>query len=75
MEFMVLKKIKENLDNYFGGNSGIELEDLEFNLRPVGKVGNSYTILAIQKGDLTILLWIKFRQDGLKINKIKTVSW
>lgn len=75
MEFMVLKKIKENLDNYFGGNSGIELEDLEFNLRPVGKVGNSYTILAIQKGDLTVLLWIKFRQDGLQINKIKTVSW
>ena len=75
MEFMVLKKLKENLDNYFGGNSGIELEDLEFNLRPVGKVGNSYTILAIQKGDLTVLLWIKFRQDGLQINKIKTVSW
>lgn len=75
MEFMVLKKIKENLDNYFGGNSGIELEDLEFNLRPVGKVGNSYTILAIQKGDLTVLLWIKFRQDGLQINKIKIVSW
>ena len=75
MEFMVLKKVKENLDNYFGGDSGIELEDLEFNLRPVGKVGNSYTILAIQKGNLTILLWIKFRQDGLKINKIKTVSW
>ena len=75
MEFMVLKKIKENLDNYFGGNSVIELEDLEFNLRPVGKVGNSYTILAIQKGNLTILLWIKFRQDVLQINKIKTVSW
>ena len=52
MEFMVLKKIKEKLDNYFGGDSGIELEDLEFNLRPVGKVGNSYTILVIQKGDL-----------------------
>lgn len=75
MEFMILKKIKENLDNYFGGNSGIELEDLEFNLKPVGKVGNSYTILAIQKGDLTVLLWIKFRQDGLQINQIKTVSW
>lgn len=75
MEFMVLKKIKEKLDNYFGGNSGIKLEDLEFNLRPVGKVGNSYTILAIQKGDLTVLLWVKFRQDGLQINKIKTVSW
>ena len=75
MEFMELKKIKQKLDNYFGGDSGIELEDLEFNLRPVGKVGNSYTILVIQKGDLTILLWIKFRQDGLKINKIKTVSW
>ena len=72
---MVLKKIKENLDNYFGGNSGIELEDLELNLRPVGKVGNSYTVLAIQKGDLTVLLWIKFRQDGLQINQIKTVSW
>ena len=75
MDFMVLKKIKENLDNYFGGDSGIELEDLEFNLKPVGKVGNSYTILAIQKGDLTDLLWIKFRQDGLQINQIKTVSW
>ena len=75
MEIMVLKKIKEKLDNYFGGNSGIELEDLEFNLRPVGKVGNSYTVLAIQKGDLTVLLWIKFRQDGLQINQIKTVSW
>ena len=75
MDFMVVKKIKENLDNYFGGDSGIELEDLEFNLKPVGKVGNSYTILAIQKGDLTVLLWIKFRQDGLQINQIKTVSW
>jgi hypothetical protein len=75
MEIMVLKKIKEKLDNYFGGDSGIELEDLEFNLRPIGKVGNSYTILAIQKGDLTVLLWIKFRQDGLQINQIKTVSW
>lgn len=75
MDFMVLKKIKEKLDNYFGGNSGIELEDLEFNLRPVLKVGNSYTVLAIQKGDLTVLLWIKFRQDGLQINQIKTVSW
>lgn len=75
MEFMVLKKIKENLDNYFGGNSGIELEDLEFNLRPVGKVGNSYTILSIQKDNITVLLWIKFRQDGLQINNIKTVSW
>ena len=75
MELIVLKKIKEKLDNYFGGDSGIELEDLEFNLRPIGKVGNSYTILAIQKGDLTVLLWIKFRQDGLQINQIKTVSW
>ena len=75
MEFMELKKIKQKLDNYFGGDSGIELEDLEFNLRPIGKVGNSYTILAIQKGDLTVLLWIKFRQDGLQINQIKTVSW
>ena len=56
MEIMVLKKIKEKLDNYFGGDSGIELEDLEFNLRPIGKVGNSYTILAIQKGDLTVLV-------------------
>ena len=75
MEFMVLKKIKEKLDNYFGGDSGIELEDLEFNLRPIGKVGNSYTILSIQKDNITVLLWIKFRQDGLQINHIKTVSW
>ena len=75
MEFMVLKKIKEKLDNYFGGDSGIELEDLEFNLRLIGKVGNSYTILSIQKDNITVLLWIKFRQDGLKINNIKTVSW
>ena len=75
MEFMELKKIKEKLDNYFGGDSGIELEDLEFNLRPIGKVGDSYTILSIQKGKITILLWIKFRQDGLQISNIKTVSW
>lgn len=75
MEFMVLKKIKEKLDNYFGGDSGIELEDLEFNLRPIGKVGNSYTILSIQKDNITVLLWVKFRQDGLQINNIKTVSW
>ena len=40
MEIMVLKKIKEKLDNYFGGDSGIELEDLEFNVRPIGKVVN-----------------------------------
>ena len=75
MEFMVLKKIKEKLDNYFGGDSGIELEDLETDLTSVGKVGNAYTIWAIQKGEITVLLWVKFRQDGLKISNIKTVSW
>ena len=75
MDFMVLKKIKEKLDNYFGGDSGIELEDLETDLTSVGKVGNAYTIWAIQKGEITVLLWVKFRQDGLKISNIKTVSW
>ena len=75
MEFMVLKKIKEKLDNYFGGDSGIELEDLETDLTSVGKVGNAYTIWAIQKGEITVLLWVKFRQDGIKISNIKTVSW
>jgi hypothetical protein len=44
MEFMELKKIKQKLDNYFGGDSGIELEDLETDLTSVGKVGNAYTI-------------------------------
>lgn len=75
MDFMVLKKIKEKLDNYFGGDSGIELEDLETDLTSVGKVGNAYTIWAIQKGEVTVLLWVKFRQDGIKISNIKTVSW
>ena len=75
MDFMVLKKIKEKLDNYFGGDSGIELEDLETDLTSVGKVGNAYTIWAIQKGEITVLLWVKFRQDGIKISNIKTVSW
>ena len=75
MEFMELKKIKQKLDNYFGGDSGIELEDLETDLTSVGKVGNAYTIWAIQKGEITFLLWVKFRQDGIKISNIKTVSW
>ena len=75
MEFMLLKEIKEKLDNYFGGDSGIELEDLETDLTSVGKVGNAYTIGAIQKGEITVLLWVKFRQDGIKISNIKTVSW
>ena len=56
MEFMELKKIKQKLDNYFGGDSGIELEDLETDLTSVGKVGNAYTIWAIQKGEITVLL-------------------
>ena len=75
MEFMLLKEIKEKLDNYFGGDSEIELEDLETDLTSVGKVGNAYTIWAIQKGEITVLLWVKFRQDGIKISNIKTVSW
>ena len=75
MEFMELKKIKQKLDNYFGGDSGIELEDLETDLTYVGKVGNAYTVLAIQKDNTTVLLWVKFRQDGIKISNIKTVSW
>ena len=38
--------------------------------------GSGYTILALQYGDLTILVWIQFSEKlGAMVRKVKTQAW
>jgi len=42
----------------------------------VNTKGSGYTILGIQYGDLTILVWVQFDEAlGAKVRAVKTQAW
>lgn len=47
-------------------------------MQPISQTtyGSGYTILALQYGDLTILVWIQFSEKlGAMVRKVKTQAW
>ena len=74
LDLMTAKKLKNAIDDHINEES-ITLEDVMMSTTLIGKVGEAYNILAIQYKDLTILIRIVLRQDGIQIHEIRTEIW
>ena len=63
--------------NLFNDEEILSLEDAA-NMQPIPGTrhkGGSYTILAMQDGDLTILVWVQYVDGGFHIKKADTQAW
>ena len=74
LDLMTAKKLKNTIDDHINEES-ITLEDVMMSTTLIGKAGEAYNILAIQYKDLTILIRIVLRQDGIQIHEIRTEIW
>ena len=76
LDINTAKLVKGAIDKHFGK----EIIDLENVCRmqpvPVNTKGSGYTILSIQYGDLTILVWVQFSETlGVCVRAVKTQAW
>ncbi len=70
---IVLKAINE----HFSSPDMVSLEAV-CRMQPVvqNTSGSGYTILALQYGDLTILVWIQFNEKlGVRVIRVKSQAW
>ena len=71
-------KVKEYVnDHLFDGHQVLTVEDAaNMQAIPGTRKGGSYTILSCQYGDLTILVWIQYREAGfMAIRMADKVAW
>ena len=60
----------------FGDESVLTMEDVaQMQPIPGTRMGDSLTVLAIQYGDSTILVWVQFMDYGLYVKKVKRQAW
>lgn len=77
LDINTAKIIKKAIDENFNGNGPITLEDI-VRMEPIQKsgIGGSYTILATQYGDLTVLVWLGYNENlSMCVRKVDTHKW
>lgn len=69
------KLIRDAINKYFD-NKVIDLENV-CRMQPIQvNTNGGYTILGIQRGDLTILVWVRFGEiSGLNVLGVKALEW
>ena len=76
LEMKTAKLVKQAIDQQVGKDA-IDLESV-CRMQPlaVRTNGSVYTILGIQSGDLTILVWIQVSETlGVTVRRVKTQAW
>lgn len=69
---LIRKAINEEM-----GSEAVTLEDV-CRMTPISQFskGSGYTILALQCGDLTVLVWVQFSEKlGAIVRKVRTQAW
>lgn len=78
LDIKTAKLIKKALDDFYAPYANrIDLEDIcRMQPVPVTTKGSGYTILALQCGDCTILVWVQFNETlGVCVRAVKTQAW
>ncbi|MBR6614072.1 MAG: hypothetical protein IKK84_04830 [Clostridia bacterium] len=75
LDISTAKLVKKAIDDHFKKEvisleSVCRMQPIEVNMRSDG-----YTILAIQHGDLTIMVWIQIGDVGTIVRAVKTQAW
>lgn len=69
--------VRKAINKHFSSPDMVSLEAVR-RMQPVVKNtgGNDYTILALQFGDLTILVWVQFSEKlGVMVRKVESQAW
>ena len=78
LDIKAAKLIQKALDEYYAPHaSNICLEDIcRMQPIPVTTKDTGYTILALQFGDCTLMVWVQFNETlGVCVRGVKTQSW
>ncbi len=69
--------VRKAINEHFSSPDMVSLEAV-CRMQPVvqNTSGSGYTILALQYGDLTILVWIQFSEKlGVRVIRVKSQAW
>lgn len=69
--------VRKAINEHFSSPDMVSLEAV-CRMQPVvqNTSGSGYTILALQYGDLTILVWIQFSEKlGVRVIRVKSHAW
>lgn len=69
--------VRKAINNHFSSPDMVSLEAV-CRMQPVvqNTSGSGYTILALQCGDLTILVWVCFNEKlGVIVNRVAAQAW
>ena len=70
------KVVQQAISNYFGGREMFPIEATA-RMELIPATDDGYSVLAAQTGDVTILVWIQFKQDTntIVVRNVKTQNW
>lgn len=69
--------VRKAINDNFSSPNRVSLEAV-CRMQPISQntTDCGYTILTLQSGDLTILVWVQFdEKQGIIVRRVKTVAW
>lgn len=69
--------VQKAINEHFSSSNPISLEAVcRMQPIPQNTSGSGYTILGLQLGDLTILVWVQFSEKlGVEVRKVNAMPW
>ncbi len=77
LDIKTARIVREAINEHFSSPNMVSLEAV-CRMQPVvqNTSGSGYTILALQFGDLTILVWVQFDEEqGVIVRSVKAQAW
>ena len=77
LDFRTAQIVAKSINKHFNTPDAVSLESV-CRMQPISQdtSGSGYTILGLQSGDLTILVWVQFSEKlGPIVRNVKTQAW
>jgi hypothetical protein len=77
LDFRTAQIVAKAINKHFNTPDAVSLESV-CRMQPISQdtSGSGYTILGLQSGDLTILVWVQFSEKlGPVVRNVKTQAW
>lgn len=77
LDIKTARIVRKAINEHFSSTDMVSLEAV-CRMKPVvqNTSGSGYTILALQFGDLTILVWVQFNEEqGVIVRSVKAQAW
>ena len=75
MLYSITKDIKEAVNRELGTNRVNLGDSCKMQALPKTDRSSQFTILALQDGDIAILVWARFDKDGVHVHHVRRCAW